>query len=95
MTEADIKARNPDLNETTFQLLRGKWGNTTGIDARPFPIIQATNVGVRSMMPWLPENRNYSLLEWTPLSAGEAHTRQFTFTDVNGTETKVFVLEYV
>lgn len=65
-TVADIKLRNPDLRNVNFQLLRGNFGdnNATGIDKRPYPIIQATLIGPESMVPWLPANRNYSLMEW-------------------------------
>ena len=62
---SDIKQRNPNLASRTFQLLRGKFGNTTGIDTGPFP---------------------YSLLEWTPLTAGVAYSQQVVFTDVNNSE---------
>jgi hypothetical protein len=66
-TVADIKARNPDLQNVEFQLLRGNFGENNsmlGIDKRPFPIIQGTLIGPESMVPWLPANRNYTLMEW-------------------------------
>jgi hypothetical protein len=85
-TVSDIKQRNPNLASRTFQLLRGKFGNTTGIDTRPFPIIQGTLIGPFSLIPFVPSNRNYSLLEWTPLTAGVAYSQQVVFTDVNNSE---------
>jgi hypothetical protein len=64
-TVTDIKRRNPALQDIEFQLLRGNFGETNnGVDKRPFPIIQAALIGPLDMMPWLPDNRNYTLLEW-------------------------------
>jgi hypothetical protein len=65
-TVADIKHRNPDLLNTEFQLLRGNFGdnNASGIDKRPYPIIQGAMCGPEDMIPWMPANRNYSLMEW-------------------------------
>jgi hypothetical protein len=64
---ADIKSRNPSLQDTDFLLLRG---GGSGIDARPFPIISTTLIGPDDLLPYTPENRNYTLLEFTPLSTG-------------------------
>lgn len=86
---AEIKQNNPQLANTTFLLPRGSDVNTSaaGIDPRPFPIIQATLIGPFAMMPWLPSNRNYSMVEWTPLTAGVAYTRgPVTFTAINSTD---------
>lgn len=87
-TVQGIIARNPQLNNTDFIVLRGKNqnNNTQGevsldtVDERPFPIIQATMVGPLSGMPWKPNNRNYSLMEWTPLSAGVAYSHDVSYT---------------
>lgn len=73
-TVTDIKLRNPSLLETEFLLLRGNFGDTVGIDPRPFPIIQATLIGPLGMLPFDFSNRNYTLVEWTPLSAGVAYS---------------------
>jgi hypothetical protein len=86
---SDIKQRNAGLASKTFQLLRGKFGNTTGIDTRPFPIIQGTLIGPLSLIPFDSTNRNYSLIEWTPLTAGVAYSQQLVFTDVNNSESIV------
>jgi hypothetical protein len=77
------------LASKDFQLLRGKFGNRTGIDTRPFPIIQGTLIGPLSLIPFDTTNRNYSLIEWTPLSAGVAYTSQYVFSDVSNTQTIV------
>jgi hypothetical protein len=85
----EIKQRNPDIASETFQLLRGKFGNTTGIDTRPFPIVQGTLIGPLDLIPFTPFNRNYSLIEWTPLTAGVAYTKQVIFIDGNNSEAMV------
>jgi hypothetical protein len=82
----DIKARNPEtLANTTFILLRGESGSTDGIDPRPFPIIQGTQIGPNAFLPAQPSNRNYTMYEWTPLTAGHAYSRAVTFNTVDGT----------
>lgn len=89
---AGIKAANPQLQDTDFILPRGTdtadTDATTGIDPRPYAIIQATLIGPFDMMPWEPSNRNYSMVEWTPLTAGVAYTRNVTFRTVNDTSTQ-------
>ncbi len=35
--------------------------------------------GPRDELPWQPSNRNYSMLEWTPLTAGVTYTRDVTY----------------
>lgn len=83
-TVEDIKTRNPDtLANTTFLLVRGESGNTEGIDPRPFPIIQATQIGPNKYLPSQPSNRNYTLYEWTPLTAGHAYSLPVYFNKVN------------
>lgn len=67
---ADIKSRNPSLQDTDFLLLRGSGGSSSGIDQRPFPIMSTTLIGPQDLLPYTPENRNYTLLEFTPLSTG-------------------------
>ena len=89
-TVADIKARNPTLNNTDFVMVRGTFGNTsanttTGIAHRPYPIIQTTLIGPYSQLPLNHEVRNYSLIEWTPLYVGAAHTRVIGYKGVNKT----------
>lgn len=85
-TVADIKSRNSGLASKNFLLLRGKFGNTNGIDTRPFPIIQGTLIGPLDLIPFTPINRNYTLVEWTPLSAGVAYSNEVVFRDLNNTK---------
>ena len=66
---ADIKSRNPSLANTEFIMPRGTI-EKTGTDKRPFPIISTTLIGPEDLLPYTPENRNYTLLEFTPLSVG-------------------------
>lgn len=87
-TVQDIKERNSELENTTFLVLRGNFNESlsTGIDKRPYPIIQATLIGLTDLMPWQPSNRNFSLLEWTPLTAGVAYTREVVYSPLDGGE---------
>mmetsp|Transcript_111 Transcript_111/g.186 ORF Transcript_111/g.186 Transcript_111/m.186 type:complete len:583 (-) Transcript_111:1474-3222(-) len=83
-TEADIKERNAVLKDSTFQTLRGHSrssgdGENPDIDARPLPIFSATMVGPLEWLPYTPSDRNYSILEVTPLSAGVAFTRDIAY----------------
>jgi hypothetical protein len=72
---ADIKKRNPMLENTFFFLLPRD-------DNRPFPVIGTTLVGPTAGSPYSPKslgprtasNTNYSLLEITPLYVGSAKT---------------------
>jgi len=87
-----IKALNPQLENTTFIYPRGTDMSETelavaGIDPRPYPIIQATLIGPFDMMPWEPTNRNYSLVEWAPLTAGVAYSHPITYTTIDNTST--------
>ena len=87
-TVLDIKERNPSLIETPFLLLRGNFNESLsqGVDKRPYPIIQATMIGLSDLMPWQPSNRNYSMLEWTPLTAGVAYSLEVVYNSVDGSE---------
>ncbi|CAE7582821.1 unnamed protein product, partial [Symbiodinium microadriaticum] len=73
---ADIKSRNPSLASTEFILPRGTLSSvgSDGIDKRPFPILSTTLIGPNELLPYTPENRNYTLLEFTPLSVGVVRT---------------------
>lgn len=84
-TQSDIVQRNPTLADTTFMKVRGTDVSIEGIKQRPYPIIQSTLVGPTALLPWNSENRNYSLMEWTPLSAGVVYTRDVTFNPEKGT----------
>jgi len=83
-TVADIRRRNPALQDSEFLLPRGNFNESSpGIDKRPYMIIQGTMNGPRAEMPWNDENRNYSMLEWTPLTAGVAYSHQVAYHGLN------------
>jgi hypothetical protein len=68
---AALKSRNPSLANASFLLPRGQV-SSIGIDPRPYPIISTTMIGPFEMLPSLPVNRNWTLLEFTPLAIGVA-----------------------
>ncbi|CAM9277883.1 unnamed protein product, partial [Ectocarpus fasciculatus] len=78
-TVSDIVSRNPSLSSSDFYRIRGINSNNANIDKRPFPIAATTMVGPHDMLPATPDNRQYTILEFTPLSVGVAHTDQITY----------------
>ena len=41
-----------------------------GVDKRPFPILHFTLIGPSKLLPYTPNNRNFSLIESTPIATG-------------------------
>lgn len=78
-TVADIVSRNPSFSASDFYTMRGKDSNIPGIDDRPFPIVATTMIGPHDMLPATPDNREYTILEFTPLSVGVAFTDDITY----------------
>jgi hypothetical protein len=91
-TVSDIKARNPALAATTFYTVRGVDGSNSAIDKRPFPIAAATMIGPYDMLPAGPDNREYTILEFTPLSVGVAFTGDITYKEKNGDDTRTLTI---
>ncbi len=80
-TVSDIKKRNPSLKDENFVVMRrGKL---------PLPILGATVIGPASMMPFTSWNRNYTLMEFTPLAVGVLKTQEVVYKTVDGKETTV------
>jgi hypothetical protein len=83
VTVASIIANNENMKNTPFYVMRGNnpnpYPSNKDIDRRPFSIIQCTMDGPFDAMPWDPSNRNYSLMEWTPLYAGVTYTRNMHY----------------
>ena len=80
----DIKKRNPQLNETDFLVVR-KESKIHGIASRPLPMMGTTLVGPTTDLPYTPTNRDYSILEITPLSVGVLQSRVHTYGSTNHT----------
>lgn len=70
-------------------------GNTTeqGIDKRPYPIISSTLVGPLDYLPARPDNRNYNLIEYTPLSVGVGYSNNLTYSSYyNDTNSTTYIV---
>jgi hypothetical protein len=67
----DIKSRNPDLANEEFLL-------PTNSD-RPYPVIGSTLVGPYNAAPFEPDDKNFSMVEFTPLYAGQLHKLDISY----------------
>ena len=83
---ADIKNRNPELQNKEFATVRGRNAAIPGIDKRPYPIISTTVMGPRSLLPSKAHNRVWDLLEFTPLATGIAYSEDVTYTTADDSE---------
>lgn len=86
-TVADIKSRNPELQNQDFNTVRGRSSTISGIDKRPYPIISTTLMSPYSLLPTMPANREWDLLEFTPMGTGIAYSEEVTYTDIDGDKT--------
>jgi hypothetical protein len=77
-TVADIKRRNPQLENATF---------TIPVHDRPFPVIHITLVGPKEGAPFIPVTQNYTKLEITPLYFGTMKNTAVQYTyDIHGSK---------
>ena len=86
---ADILSRNPNLSSESFVKVRGTNG-ASFIDPRPYPIAITTMVGPYDMLPAKPDNREYTALEYSPLSIGVVHTKEYVYKEADDiTDTRI------
>lgn len=85
-TVNDIKSRNPAFQNTEFNTVRGRNTPIPGIDKRPYPLISTTLMSPRSLLPTMPSNRIWDLIEFGPLGSGIALSEEITYTSVDGSE---------
>ena len=94
----DLRSRNPTLSDASFYLLRKQQAANVScrsvdesdiqdcrdkINVRPVPIVGSTLIGPSDMEPFTPDNRNYSILEFTPLSAGVAFSLKVVYKTIS------------
>mmetsp|Transcript_14298 Transcript_14298/g.21406 ORF Transcript_14298/g.21406 Transcript_14298/m.21406 type:complete len:569 (-) Transcript_14298:197-1903(-) len=70
-TVADIKSRNPSLEDELFLL-------PTNVN-RPFPIVGTGLVGPTDGSPYSSEKRNFTMMEVTPLYIGQLRTEDVVY----------------
>jgi predicted acylesterase/phospholipase RssA len=73
---AEIKARNPFLENATFIALTN--------EARPFPIITGTMMGPDAGAPYQPNNFNFTRIEFTPIYSGDLAHYNVTYQYASG-----------
>jgi hypothetical protein len=89
-TRQQIFKRNPDLQSqnVTFTLPRSAISRSFResandkeiyVDQRPFPIVAWTMIGPSELAPYTPVNRNYSLVESSPVATGVMGSRNNVF----------------
>ena len=73
-----IYNRNPSLKKENVSFILPRSAAKNGprtVDDRPFPIFGITLIGPANVAPYKPSNRDYSLLESTPIATGVLKTR--------------------
>lgn len=85
-TVSDIKSRNPEFHDIEFTTVRGRNEPIPGIDKRPYPLISTTLMSPRSLLPTMPSNRVWDLLEFGPLGSGIAHSDEVTYSSVDDSQ---------
>ena len=77
----DIIELNPSIHEKDFVLPSNR--------KRPFPIVGTTLVGPEKLSPFKTSNRNYSMIEITPLYIGQIHSQNIHYSNDEENDEKV------
>ena len=83
----DIIKLNPSINEKDFVLPSNS--------KRPFPVVGTTLVGPENLSPFKTSNRNYSMIEITPLYIGQIYSQNIHYSNVNNNDGKYNVEEFL